>query len=104
MTDNDERVTTRWGISFSPEDEPYETYDTYEKALDAFKGMKLKHQYGEYIVRVDTTITTVYDGSEHVSWDDAYGDNSAKAGIIELVRMLNQQGADDDGRGDGGRR
>lgn len=85
-----ERVRiVRYGVSFGPHERPYEYYDTFEQALRAFEGMKLKHQMNECIVKEELTLEQVYDGS-HVSWDDAYGDNSAKAGIIEAVNGVSQ--------------
>lgn len=88
VENGEQRQYTKWGLSFRPTDKPYEEYDTYEDALRAFEGMKVKHQYSEYIVRVDYTLTEVYNG-HHWDWEDAYGSRSAKAGIIEAMRMLN---------------
>jgi hypothetical protein len=88
VTGGEQRSSIRWGITFGLNEDPYETYDTYEAALAAFDSMKLKHQMNEYIVRIDTTYTEVYNG-DHISWDDAYGDNSARAAIIEMVNKAN---------------
>lgn len=49
----------RWGIRFEGQDEPYEVYGTEEEAMDAYNGMKLKHQASEEVVRVSSIITVV---------------------------------------------
>ena len=89
VENGDSRTITKWGLSFRTTEEPYEVHDTYEQALASFEGMKVKHQYNEHIVRMDITITEVYNG-DHWDWEDAYGSRSAKAGIIEMMRLLNQ--------------
>lgn len=61
---SEQRVVTRWGVCGDGDEEPYATYETEAEAVEAYEGMKLKHQADEHIVRLDITMTTVRDSSE----------------------------------------